>query len=204
MSKSCEIICDESLEEVKTVLDMGCGYGYYVNELNFHKIRAVGVDGNVKLVDSLKNENLYTLDVTSDQFVPDLLRQVNGSRKKEREKGDHLVKNRAIKRDGDLTKNILTFDYALCLNVGEYIPKKKEEIFFRNLDKMNSKGVIISWDLPNSFNIGTINEKNGEELLDVFLNNYSYSYDEKNSKLLRDNCSNSSLKNCIYIFEKKK
>ncbi|SBS81328.1 hypothetical protein POVCU2_0009780 [Plasmodium ovale curtisi] len=190
--------------KVKTVLDMGCGYGYYVNELNFHKIRAVGVDGNVKLVHSLKNENLYTLDVTSDQFVPDLLRQVNDSRKKEREKGDYLLKNRAIKRDGDLTKNILTFDYALCLNVGEYIPKKKEESFFRNLDKMNSKGVIISWDLPNSFNIGTINEKNGEELLDVFLNNYSYSYDEKNSKMLRDNCSNSSLKNCIYIFEKKK
>ncbi|KJP85556.1 hypothetical protein AK88_04822 [Plasmodium fragile] len=42
-------------KKVKSVIDVGCGYGHYVNELNFHKIKAVGVDGNSKLVNQLKN-----------------------------------------------------------------------------------------------------------------------------------------------------
>ncbi|EUT70488.1 hypothetical protein PFAG_06070, partial [Plasmodium falciparum Santa Lucia] len=81
---------------------------------------------------------------------------------------------------------------------------KKEEIFLKNLDRLNDKGIIISWDKPNSFNIGTINEKTETEILDVFLNNYNYTYDEKNSKIFRDSCNNDVLKKCIYIFEKKK
>ncbi|CRG94533.1 conserved Plasmodium protein, unknown function [Plasmodium gallinaceum] len=192
-------------KNVKSVVDIGCGYGDYVNELNFHKIKSVGIDGNFKLLNSLKNENLYILDATSEYFISDLMNKINNSIKKENVKKDKLLeKNEIIKKGGNGIRSFFKFDYALCLNVGEYIPKKKEEIFIKNIDRINSKGVILSWDTPNNFNIGTINEKKEDEILEIFSNNYSYIYDEKNSKIFRDNCSNDSPKKCIYIFEKKK
>ncbi|CRG99016.1 conserved Plasmodium protein, unknown function [Plasmodium relictum] len=190
---------------INSAVDIGCGYGDYVNELNFHKIKSVGVDGNFKLLNSLKNENLYILDATNEYFVSNLMNEINNSIKKENiKRGVLLEKNGIIKKGGNSIRSFFKFDYALCLNVGEYIPKKKEEIFIKNLDRINNKGIILSWDTPNNFNIGTINEKKEEEILEIFLNNYSYIYDEKNSRIFRDNCSNDTYKKCIYIFEKKK
>ncbi|VWU50924.1 methyltransferase, putative [Hepatocystis sp. ex Piliocolobus tephrosceles] len=192
-------------KKVKSVLDVGCGYGYYVNELNFHKIKSLGIDGNSKLVNSLKNENIYSFDATNEYFISNILSIINNENKKiVTNKTNHLEDNKTHKKNTNIAKNSLYFDYVLCLNVGEYIPKKKEEIFLKNLDRLNNKGIIISWDVPDSFNIGTINEKSNEEMLDIFTNNYNYTYNEKHSKLFRESCSNNIFKNCTYIFEKKK
>ncbi|EAA18671.1 hypothetical protein [Plasmodium yoelii yoelii] len=227
-------------KNIKTVLDIGCGHGYYVNELNFHKIWAAGIDGNHKLVSSLNNgklciyasvhlcaytstyapthlhihvylwlfvaiaERIYSLDVTDKNFIHKIMNKINNSIKVENEKGNKLLeKTKVINKNIHIPQKILTFDYVLCLNVGEYIPKKKEKIFLENLDRINNKGIIISWDIPGTFNIGTINEKSGEELIEIFMNDYNYKYDEKNSKLIRENCNNKSFKRCLYIFEKK-
>ncbi|SOV74237.1 conserved Plasmodium protein, unknown function [Plasmodium sp. gorilla clade G3] len=186
-------------KKVKSVVDVGCGYGHYVNELNFHKIKSVGFDGNYKLINSLNNENLYVHDATDEYLISNLMSKVDRMKSDENDKKNNIIRN-----IGKSLRGFFNFDYVLCLNVGEYIPKKKEEIFLKNLDRLNDKGIIISWDKPNSFNIGTINEKAETEILDIFLNNYNYIYDEKNSKIFSDNCNNDALKKCIYIFEKKK
>ncbi|SOV11518.1 conserved Plasmodium protein, unknown function [Plasmodium sp. gorilla clade G2] len=186
-------------KKVKSVVDVGCGYGHYVNELNFHKIKSIGFDGNYKLINSLNNESLYVQDATDEYLISNLMNKVN--RMKNDQNDD---KNKIIRNVGKSLRGFFNFDYVLCLNVGEYIPKKKEEIFLKNLDRLNDKGIIISWDKPNSFNIGTINEKDENEILEVFLNNYNYTYDEKNSKIFRDSCNNDAIKKCIYVFEKKK
>ncbi|CAA9987034.1 conserved Plasmodium protein, unknown function [Plasmodium knowlesi strain H] len=192
-------------KKVKSVIDVGCGYGHYVNELNFHKIRTVGVDGNSKLVNLLKNEDIFPLDATNEYFVAEILNKVNDSNRKEHAKEDKCLDvKKVIKKAGEIGRSVLHFDYVLCLNVGEYIPKKKEEVFLKNLDRLNSKGIILSWDIPDTFNTGTINEKSEEEILDLFLNAYNYTYDEKSSAFFRKNCSNDALKNCIYIFEKRR
>ncbi|GAW79844.1 hypothetical protein, conserved [Plasmodium gonderi] len=191
-------------KKVKTVIDVGCGHGHYVNELNFHKIKALGVDGNFKLVNFLKNENIYPLDATNEYFVSDILNKKNDSTKKAVAKENSCLDvNRVIRKSTDIGRRIFHFDYVLCLNVGEYIPKKKEETFLKNLDRLNSKGIILSWDIPNTFNIGTINEKREEEIFEIFLSVYNYTYDEKTSSFFRKNCSNDALRNCIYIFEKR-
>lgn len=49
------------------------------------------------------------------------------------------------------------YEWAICLEVGEHIPPQYEEIFIDNLTKCCTKGIILSWSIPEYGGDGHVN-----------------------------------------------
>jgi len=104
----------------------------------------------------------------------------------------------------DLSKPIHFYrhDWALSLEVGEHIPREYEDIFINNLDRVNRKGVIVSWAIPKQGGRGHVNERNNSDIIDKFVK-LGYAIDEKAHKILRNAANRYWFKNTLMVFRKK-
>ena len=93
-------------------------------------------------------------------------------------------------------------DYVLCLEVGEHVPQDFESILIDNIDRHNSKGVILSWAIIGQGGDGHVNCKNNEYIKNIFLN-LGYENDIREEKYLRQNSLFDWFKNTIMVFKRK-
>jgi cyclopropane fatty-acyl-phospholipid synthase-like methyltransferase len=103
-----------------------------------------------------------------------------------------------LSREVNLQKK---FDIVLSLEVGEHIPPEYEKNFIQNLDIHNSKGIILSWAIKGQGGDGHFNEKNNEDVIEIF-KNLNYHYDIDTSLALRRNSTLSWFKNTIMVFRR--
>lgn len=102
---------------VRTALDMGCGCGYYVSQWRRKGLSFAGYDSNPHT------------EVLSRMLLPE---------------GDTVC------GVADLTEKDLripvTFDLVVCKDVLPYIPQDKEKIAIKNLARLSSHAILVSWN----------------------------------------------------------
>jgi len=70
------------------------------------------------------------------------------------------------------------YDFAICFEVAEHIPKQFETTYLNNLIKHCKKGIVISWAIVGQKGIGHVNCQNN----DYVKENNSYYRDRKRSR----------------------
>ncbi len=93
-------------------------------------------------------------------------------------------------------------EWILSLEVGEHIPKKYETTFIDNLNNNNTKGIVISWALPNQGGLGHFNEQPNIYIKNIF-NNLNYINDINSENKLRNNVEYDYFSRTIMVFRKK-
>ena len=103
----------------------------------------------------------------------------------------------------DLSKEIklMPHDWTLILEVGEHVPAEYEDILIQNIDKVNTKGVILSWAVEGQGGYGHINCRNNDYIKERF-ESLGYINDEQLENDLRDVSSLSWFKETIMVFRK--
>jgi hypothetical protein len=79
-------------------------------------------------------------------------------------------------------------DWAICLEVGEHIPQEYEEVFFDNIDKLNKKGIILSWAVKGQGGDGHVNCKDNDEVIKE-MRRRGYNYDEAQTWKIRESAA---------------
>ena len=112
----------------------------------------------------------------------------------------------------DLSKehhDLPMFDWVLSTEVGEHIPAKFEDVYIRNLHRFNTKGIVLSWKIPNpdgsqSFQgRGHVNEKSNSYIKAKMAKlGYWNNLDIEN--YLRKNSNLNQWKTSLMVFERKR
>ncbi len=92
------------------------------------------------------------------------------------------------------------YDLVLCLEVGEHIPKKYEQIFIDNLCKYVNGDLILSWGVPGQGGAGHFNEQPNEYIMNEF-DRREMIFDRDTSMKLRDAASLKWFKNTLMKFK---
>lgn len=103
----------------------------------------------------------------------------------------------------DLTKRRcvgVVYDLVLCLEVGEHIPQKYEQVFIDNLSEFIGKDLIISWAIPGQGGAGHFNEQPNEYIIKEFAKR-GLTFDEDGSMRLRNASSLKWFKNTTMKFK---
>jgi hypothetical protein len=58
---------------------------------------------------------------------------------------------------------------VICLEVGEHVPKKYQEIFIDNMTKLCDEYLIFSWAIRGQGGYGHVNELNNDEIIPIIL-----------------------------------
>lgn len=151
-------------EKAKSVVDLGCGIGAYVNVLRYNNIDTNGYDGNPNTIE-LSNGVAEITDLTEPLNF----------------KKEH--------------------DWVLCLEVGEHIPKRYETVLLDNLDRNNTKGIVLSWAIKGQGGYGHVNEQNNETIKSL-MKSRGYSNDIQAENQLRKLSTLWWFKNSIMVFRK--
>lgn len=103
----------------------------------------------------------------------------------------------------DLSKEVklMPHEWTLCLEVGEHVPAEYEDILVQNMDRVNTKGVILSWAVEGQGGYGHINCKNNDYIKEKFAS-LGYINDEQLETDLRDVSSLSWFKETVMVFRK--
>ena len=92
-------------------------------------------------------------------------------------------------------------DWVLCLEVGEHIPKEYESTFIKNITSSATKGIVLSWAIPNQPGDGHVNCQTNEYVISL-LESLGYSYDETSSNTLKSSSTLWWFKNTVMVFRK--
>lgn len=121
---------------VKTALDMGCGNGNYVAQWRSIGLSFAGYDANP-----------YT-ESLSKILLPD---------------------NDTPCGSADITEEDLfiptPFDLVVCKDVLPYIPDKKEHIAIKNLARLSSHAILLSWKVSNNYSSLSYRDITEKELI---------------------------------------
>jgi len=102
----------------------------------------------------------------------------------------------------DLSKAVMlntTFDWVLCLEVGEHIPASSENIFLTNIVTHAKKGIVISWAIPGQGGNGHVNERPNDWVKHK-MKDRGWVYDIDSTAMLRNAASFAWFKNTIMVF----
>ena len=78
----------------------------------------------------------------------------------------------------------IDYDFVLCLEVGEHIPKEHEQVFIDNVCEFTHKDLVLSWALPGFGGKGHFNEQPNEYVISEFTKR-GLVFDEETSNDLR-------------------
>jgi len=102
----------------------------------------------------------------------------------------------------DLTKiryvNI-EYDFVLCIEVGEHIPKEYEQIFMDNVARFACKDLILSWGIPGQGGTGHFNEQSNGYIVDEFYKR-KFKIDRRKTRYLRSFATLSWFKGSLMVF----
>lgn len=93
------------------------------------------------------------------------------------------------------------YDWVICLEVGEHIPKEFEDGFFENLDNHVVNGIILSWAIKGQGGWGHFNEQDNEYVKNK-MSKLGYVNDTVAENLLREKSTFPWFKNTIMVFRK--
>lgn len=93
------------------------------------------------------------------------------------------------------------FDLIICLEVGEHIPSKYEDIFMRNITENSKKYVLLSWAVPEQAGWGHVNCHSNEYVIRR-MKQFGFKYNHCISQMLRKSASLYWFKETILFFEK--
>lgn len=176
-----------------SICDLGCGNGYYVNQLNniasedlqsnvyeekdSYKLNAYGYEGIVKQIGMNKPGSVppfFEYDITKEEFC------------------------------------LPIYSWTICLNVMEYIPIELEYYALNTINRSNYKGLIISWKNRNDKDTWNNIEsdqplykncRNEKEVLTLF--SLLCFYERKDTEILRKSVTINSLLKNVMVFRKK-
>ncbi len=94
-----------------------------------------------------------------------------------------------------------SFDWNICLEVGEHIPKECEKTFLDNLVVHTEKGIIMSWALPGQGGCGHVNEQANPYVITEMAKR-GFIYDHEESLILREVTHWWWFKNTLMVFRK--
>lgn len=103
----------------------------------------------------------------------------------------------------DLTKRRyvgVDYDLVLCLEVGEHIPQKYEQVFIDNLCMYVNRDLILSWAIPKQGGAGHFNEQSNKYIIDEFAKR-GLTFDKDASTKLRNAAGFRWFKNTLMKFE---
>lgn len=106
----------------------------------------------------------------------------------------------------DLTKRRwvgIDYEFVLCLEVGEHIPKKHEQVFMDNVGEFVSRDLVLSWAVPGQGGGGHFNERSNDYVISEFVKR-GLEFDEKKTERLRGYSSLKWFKNSIMAFSLKR
>lgn len=93
------------------------------------------------------------------------------------------------------------YDLVICLEVGEHIPKKYENIFINNVSKFVTKYLVLSWAIPGQGGKGHFNERENKYIMRKLGEKGLHTHKRK-SKVLRYYSTLKWFKNTIMVMEK--
>ena len=94
-----------------------------------------------------------------------------------------------------------TFDWVLCLEVGEHLPYQFEKILIDNLMRHTGKGIILSWAIKGQLGRGHFNCQDNDYIKTIFAR-HGYINDVQAEKFLREHTTFDWFKNTIMVFRK--
>lgn len=94
------------------------------------------------------------------------------------------------------------YDFVLCIEVGEHIPRKHEQVFIENVCKFASKYLVLSWAIPGQKSAsGHFNNQTNEYVIAQF-GLRGFKFDKEMTEILREGTDFSWLKKTIMAFER--
>lgn len=94
------------------------------------------------------------------------------------------------------------FDWVVCLEVAEHIPRKFEAILLSNLKRHTKKGLVLSWARKGQGGYGHFNEQNNDYVKEK-MKKLGFYNDEQAELILRKKATLGWFKNTVMIFRKK-
>lgn len=98
-------------------------------------------------------------------------------------------------------KKIRKYDIVMSLEVAEHIPKIYEDIYINNLVNSSKEAILITWSRVGQPGHFHVNNKNREDVIQLFLNKGLH-YDDNISNRLKNVTTIGWLKNNILYFSK--
>jgi hypothetical protein len=92
------------------------------------------------------------------------------------------------------------YDFVLCLEVGEHIPKSAEQVFLDNVVKFCSKDLVLSWAIPGQGGRGHFNEQPNDYIISQICNR-GFVLNQAKTDLLRAASTLKWFKNTIGAYE---
>lgn len=91
--------------------------------------------------------------------------------------------------------------FAICLEVGEHIPKSFESTFVRNITFNTTKKLVLSWAIVGQGGHGHVNEKNRDDVIEI-IEKYNFKYNESESLFLLRSASLKHFRHTMFVFDK--
>ena len=92
-------------------------------------------------------------------------------------------------------------DLVLCLEMGEHVPEKYEDVLIANLTSCADKMIILSWAVKGQRGLGHVNCRNNEYIINKFTER-GFAYYGASSDYLRSRTYCSWFRNTIMVFIK--
>lgn len=156
----------------------------------------------INFLQDYKDTQIYDFGCGTGGYLIDL--KNNGFNKLIGIEGDPIKNNQItiIKKDLSKPLELQEKGIIICLEVGEHIDKKYEEILLKNISD-NCNGILItSWAIRNQGGFGHVNELNNDEIIPKF-EKFGFKYlkdlSEECRGLIMDDCW--WFKNTLMIFK---
>lgn len=157
---------------VNDAVDLGCGPGWYVTALRKARIMAEGYDGNPHV------------------------EEISQMMEEQHDSPCHVA---------DLTESLefdSPYDMAVCLSVGEYIPRQFEAQVWKNITNATRKYLVISWNAVDAQEDGMHNPRSTDDVIKS-AQNYGFTMDPLATHLLREHSFLQTHKENLLFFTKK-
>ncbi|CAL4114077.1 unnamed protein product, partial [Meganyctiphanes norvegica] len=171
----------KSMEELfghATVVDFGAGLGHYGRCLQRIKENVVHSD-DPKEMRYLSTIYKQAMEVSTLYARPRVIKSWKGYDGAENidNISSGFIKYLNLSEEVDLNER---WDWAISLEVGEYIPAANEDIYFDNVARHACKGIVLSWAVPGQPGQGSINHRfNGDVIEQLKKRGFRHALDEQ-------------------------
>ena len=111
-----------------------------------------------------------------------------------------LTKGKCAIADLTVDLNFSKYDWVLCLEVGEHLPKEYEDTLFNNIIRNSKSGIVLSWAIPGQTGDGHINEQSNDYVKSKMAS-LGYANNLEAENILREASTLAWFKNTIMVFE---